>query len=143
MPDEQASTSGPSRAPAPGAGGSGVLAGGAKWGAVALLGGFAALGVWRSAGDGRVTHTVGEASRAFEAGAGSGEASPGGRMIDLNLAPVSELQLLPGIGPALAGRIVESREAEGPFASVEDLARVRGIGVKTIDRVRPFVRAAE
>jgi len=143
MTKEQTRANGSPRPPAPVAGSSGVLAGGAKWGAVALLGGFAAFGVWRSASTGRVTHTLGEESRAFEAGAGSGEASRGVRLIDLNRAPTSELELLPGVGPALAGRIVESREADGPFSSVEDLARVRGIGVKTIDRIRPFVLATE
>ena len=48
------------------------------------------------------------------------------------------MQKLPGIGPTLAKRIVETREAE-PFRSVEDLRRVRGIGVKTLEKLRPLV----
>jgi competence protein ComEA len=48
--------------------------------------------------------------------------------IDVNRASASELALLPGIGPALAARIVEERERNGPFASLDDLVRVRGIG---------------
>lgn len=48
--------------------------------------------------------------------------------IDVNRASAAELALLPGIGPALAGRIVEDRERNGPFATLDDLVRVRGIG---------------
>ncbi|MGD9688967.1 MAG: ComEA family DNA-binding protein [Phycisphaerales bacterium] len=56
--------------------------------------------------------------------------------INLNTAGATELQLLPGIGPALAARIIADREANGPFASVEDLDRVRGIGPRTIEKLR-------
>lgn len=58
--------------------------------------------------------------------------------IDLNRASAGELQLLPRIGPALARRIVEDRAARGPFASVEDVARVRGIGPRTVELLRPY-----
>ena len=47
--------------------------------------------------------------------------------LDLNRATAIELRVLPGIGAVLAARIVEARERDGPFASLEDLARVRGI----------------
>jgi len=47
--------------------------------------------------------------------------------------------LLPEIGESLAKRIVESRDADGPFADHDDLQRVRGIGPKTLDRVRPYL----
>lgn len=60
-------------------------------------------------------------------------------LIDLNTADAAMLRLLPGIGPALAGRIVEDREANGPFASVEDLQRVRGIGPRISEGVRGLV----
>ncbi|MBI5482645.1 MAG: helix-hairpin-helix domain-containing protein [Deltaproteobacteria bacterium] len=56
--------------------------------------------------------------------------------IDPNRADEAELRALPGIGPALAKRIVESRRAQGPFATVEELRRVRGIGPRTLDRLR-------
>jgi competence protein ComEA len=56
--------------------------------------------------------------------------------IDPNHAGEAELRALPGIGPALARRIVESRQAQGPFLSVEDLRRVRGIGPHTLSRLR-------
>lgn len=59
--------------------------------------------------------------------------------IDLNSASSAEIELLPEIGPALAARIVESRERDGAFGSVRDLDRVRGIGKGTIDRVSRLV----
>jgi len=52
--------------------------------------------------------------------------------ININSATMEELIMLPGIGPALAQRIVDDRSAHGPFVSVEDLERVSGIGPKTI-----------
>ena len=63
---------------------------------------------------------------------------PVGR-IDPNRASVAELVRLPGIGPALAGRIVADRDQRGPFGSAEGLRRVRGIGPKTLDRIRGFL----
>lgn len=63
---------------------------------------------------------------------------PGDPPIDVNAASVDELQRIPKIGPVMAAKIVAAR-AEKPFASVEDLRRVPGIGVKTLDAIRPFV----
>lgn len=59
--------------------------------------------------------------------------------LDLNRASASDLELLPRIGPALAERIVESREREGAFEAVEELTRVRGIGPRTLEEVRSLV----
>lgn len=59
--------------------------------------------------------------------------------IDLNRAVTSDLMRLPGIGPVLATRIVESRDTHGPFGSLEDLRRVRGLHPRTLDRLRPLV----
>ncbi len=59
--------------------------------------------------------------------------------VDLNSAPWQELVLLPGVGETLAMRIIESREAEGPFADTTDLLRVRGVGPATLDRLRPYL----
>lgn len=64
--------------------------------------------------------------------------SPTARL-DLNSASAAELELLPGIGPALAGRIVEHRTKNGRFRSVADLDSVRGVGPRILERVRGFV----
>jgi competence protein ComEA len=60
--------------------------------------------------------------------------------VDLNTAPWPELAQLPEIGETLARRIVESRQREGPFVDNEELTRVRGIGPKTMERLRPYLR---
>ena len=59
-------------------------------------------------------------------------------VVDINRATVDELVVLPGIGPALAARIVDAR-GEQMFARVEDLVRVRGIGPATLERLRYLV----
>lgn len=67
----------------------------------------------------------------------SNEAS--GLRIDLNTASREELQRLPKIGPVLAGRIVDHRSTYGPFAQIEDLTKVNGVGKRTLERLRPFL----
>ena len=59
--------------------------------------------------------------------------------IDLNKADSDKLQLLPGIGKAYADRVISYRKSHGPFNSVDDLDHVKGIGKKTIERLRPYV----
>lgn len=59
--------------------------------------------------------------------------------LDLNAATVSDLERLPGIGPKMAERIVRYRERMGPFRSVDDLTKVRGIGARTLEKLRPMV----
>ena len=59
--------------------------------------------------------------------------------LDLNRASQDDLERLPGIGPGLAARIVDSRARRGTFDSVEDLRRVRGIGETTLARLRPLL----
>ncbi len=56
--------------------------------------------------------------------------------IDINSASAAQLELLPSIGPALSGRIIESRAVDGRFDRIEDLDRVPGIGPKTIEKLR-------
>jgi competence protein ComEA len=58
------------------------------------------------------------------------------RLIDVNRASAAELDLLPRIGPTLAQRIIATRESEGSFASLDDLQRVKGIGPRTVERLR-------
>jgi competence protein ComEA len=59
--------------------------------------------------------------------------------VDINTASAAELTTINGIGPSKAQAIVEHREANGPFASIDDLESVRGIGTKLLDRLRPQV----
>ncbi len=65
-----------------------------------------------------------------------------GMTLDINTASAEQLQLLPGIGPSRAAAIIEDRTSKGPFRTVEDLARVSGIGPVTVEGVRPYVRIA-
>lgn len=62
-----------------------------------------------------------------------------GERLDPNTASEEELDRLPGIGPAAARAIVESREAEGPFGGLESLQRVRGIGPATVGKLAPHL----
>jgi competence protein ComEA len=59
--------------------------------------------------------------------------------VDVNRADWPELTLLPGIGATLSQRIVALRESEGPYHRATDLRRVRGIGPKTMERIRPWL----
>jgi competence protein ComEA len=71
-------------------------------------------------------------------GGGPGTA-PGGALVNLNLASAAELQALPRIGPALAQRIVDWREAHGLFATPADLMKVSGIGQTLFDGLKDLV----
>lgn len=135
-----------------------VLADGARVAdAIAAAGGAASdadteqLNLARVLGDGeqvRVPH-VGEqlaapdptpsppgASGGGAAAGASGGRAPAAGPININTASASELEALPGIGPALAARIVEYRDGHGPFASVDDLTDVPGIGPAKLEALR-------
>jgi competence ComEA-like helix-hairpin-helix protein len=60
--------------------------------------------------------------------------------VDINKADWPELATLPGVGRKLAERIVQSREQDGPYSDIDDLRRVRGIGPKTLETLRPYLR---
>jgi competence ComEA-like helix-hairpin-helix protein len=62
-----------------------------------------------------------------------------GRPINLNLADENDLIAIPGVGPKLAARILEFREAHGPFSETSDLIGVRGIGKKKFASIAPYV----
>lgn len=81
----------------------------------------------------------GGAGSAAGATSGSGAedgAEDAGGPIDLNTADATELEALPGVGPAIAQRIVEHREKNGAFASVDALLEVSGIGPATLEEIR-------
>jgi competence ComEA-like helix-hairpin-helix protein len=61
--------------------------------------------------------------------------------LNINTATTSELERLPGIGPARAAAILQEREARGPFTSVEALSRVPGLGPAAVARLRDLVVA--
>lgn len=109
--------------------------------AVAAAGGFtdaadpAGVNLARPLSDGEqlAVPAVGETPVAAPGVAGDGR-------VDLNTADAAALDTLPRIGPAMAQRIIDHREANGPFSSVEDLRAVSGIGAKTVEALRPLVR---
>ncbi len=72
--------------------------------------------------------------------ASPGSTDQGGGVIDLNTADASLLESLPGVGPATAAAIIDHRERNGPFASVEGLLEVRGIGEAKLAQLRDLVR---
>ncbi len=56
--------------------------------------------------------------------------------ININTASKRELMRLPGIGPVLAQRILEHREAHGPFKAIEEIMDVKGIGPKLFEKIK-------
>ena len=69
----------------------------------------------------------------------SQQTSSSGGLIDINRADLQGLQRISGVGPAIAQRIIDYRNTHGAFTSIEDLQKVRGIGTKTMERIRPQV----
>ncbi len=59
--------------------------------------------------------------------------------VDINRATAEELTTVPGIGEATAARIVAFREEHGPFKRTEDLLKIRGIGEKSFQKLRPYL----
>ena len=72
-------------------------------------------------------------------GAGGGATSTTG-IVDINSATLSDLDALPGVGPSTAQAIIDYRTANGPYASVDDLLNVRGIGPSKLAAMRARVR---
>jgi competence protein ComEA len=66
-------------------------------------------------------------------------AAADGGVVNVNTASAAQLELLPGIGATVAQRIVEHREQNGAFKSIEDLMLVRGIGEKSFERIKPYL----
>lgn len=66
-----------------------------------------------------------------------------GVRLNVNLADAGELTELPGIGEVLAQRIIDYREEHGPFASMEELVQVSGVGERTLERLREFAAVSD
>ncbi len=62
-----------------------------------------------------------------------------GELVNVNLATAIELEALPGIGSVIAQRIIEYREQHGPFHSLNELAQVKGIGPKKLEKLKDLV----
>ena len=70
-------------------------------------------------------------------------ASTSAKPVDINAAASDELQSVPGIGKALAQRIIVFREKNGAFQTVDDLLKVQGIGEKSLEKLRPYLTASK
>ena len=62
-----------------------------------------------------------------------------GSLVNINSASASELETLPGIGPAFAQRIVDYRTEHGPFATIQDITEVKGIGPATLAEIEELI----
>jgi competence protein ComEA len=68
-----------------------------------------------------------------------GTSSTSGQKVNINTASATELEALPGIGPVLAQRIIEYRQASSPFRRPEDIKNVKGIGDSTFEGLRDLI----
>jgi competence protein ComEA len=59
--------------------------------------------------------------------------------VNINTATSEELQLVPGIGPVTAEKILQMRKSYGPFKSVHDLLAIRGLGPKRLEKMRKYL----
>jgi competence protein ComEA len=71
-----------------------------------------------------------------------GGGTPGGK-VNINAATVEELDTLPGIGPAIAQRIIDYRTANGPFKSIEEIKNVAGIGDATFEKIKDRITVGD
>jgi competence protein ComEA len=62
-----------------------------------------------------------------------------GLALDLNTATSQDLEALPGIGPVMAQRLVQFRQAHGPFKELKDLLAVSGIGEQKLTKIKPYL----
>jgi competence protein ComEA len=82
---------------------------------------------------------VGEAPTPAPASGGGTQAAVPSGPININTATQAELETLPHIGPAIAARIVDYREKNGPFTKIEDIKKVSGIGPATFDDIKDLI----
>ncbi len=69
------------------------------------------------------------------------QAPTAGRLLNLNTASKDQLMSLPGVGEVIAERIILFREDEGPFRSIEDLRKIKGISSRKLQQLKPLVTA--
>lgn len=74
--------------------------------------------------------------------AAAAEKAPAAK-VDVNTASVEQLTALPGVGPTLAARIVEHRQKEGAFKSIQELMNVKGIGERSFQKLQPYLTVGE
>jgi len=108
---------------------------------VLLAGGFtskanqASVNLARTLTDGEQLIVANKSQQGF----GSASSNPASMLISLNQASAAELEQLPGVGPALAGRMIDWRSANGGFKTKEDLLNVAGIGDKLFAQIKDKV----
>ncbi|MEM7495064.1 MAG: helix-hairpin-helix domain-containing protein [Myxococcota bacterium] len=102
--------------------------------------------LWRMPRDGRLPSPCADPARGGGRLRCDGRGKPPGaravligHKLDVNRADVRELSHVPGVSAKLAARIVAHRERKGPFATLEKLRAVRGIGAKTVQKLAPFL----
>jgi competence protein ComEA len=87
----------------------------------------------------RTRHTI-VAVLAIAAALAAGAQEPTAEgTVNINTASSEQLQLLPRVGPALAERIIEFRDSNGPFSKPEEVVAVRGIGERSLEQLLPYV----
>lgn len=122
----------------------------AKWAAAVVLGTASTLGMtWSivgrtpaptwNPGHAAAPSVAAERTKIQTADVGASAAPKLEGRVNVNTATQAELEMLPGIGAALAKRIIDYRTQQGPFRSVNDLDKVNGIGPRTVERLRPLV----
>ena len=97
------------------------------------------LGFWIGYSNSKTTINVSGISSSTPSQVTANNTNSYSALININTADSEELELLPGIGPALAQGIVEERRANGAFKSIDDLKRVSGIGDKKLERISQLV----
>jgi len=70
---------------------------------------------------------------------GAAETPTNNGVVNINTADAGQLQLLPQVGPSLSGRIIDYREANGPFRTIDEIVAVKGIGDSSLERLEPYL----